>query len=117
MATITARMKTYIDEHIYTSPNEIAEELANGSFTMPRGAELYDEVAARLAVWAAGEAQNYVDISDEEFWPLIATIAELAAITMTAMHEADLREAAKMVERHDGLLTDLGLKEDHHDQA
>jgi hypothetical protein len=49
-----------------------------------------DEIAARLARWVAGEADDFVDLEDEEYWPLIARMAELAAMTMQAMHRADM---------------------------
>jgi hypothetical protein len=81
-------MKTYLAEHIRISPNEIAEEIANGTFKVPRDVDKGDELAARLACWVAGEADAFVNIDDKDDWPLIAMMAELAAMAMLVQQRA-----------------------------
>jgi hypothetical protein len=88
--TITNRMKTCRTEHIYTNPDKIAEEIANGTFKVSRDVCLdkTEELAAHLACWVAGEADEFVDSEDKDTWPLIATMAELAAMAMLIQHDA-----------------------------
>ena len=93
--TLTNRMKTYLAERIHITPNEIAEEIANGTFKVPRDVHLdeADELAARLARWIATEAEEFIDPEAESDWPFIAMMADLVAMAMEAQHRADLRAA------------------------
>jgi hypothetical protein len=88
--TINWRMRMCLTEHIYYDPREIAEDIANRTFNVPRDVHLDEvaELAARLACWVAGEAGAHVNIDNEDDWPLIALMAELAAIAMLAQRRA-----------------------------
>ena len=87
--TITGRMHTFLSERIHVDIDEIANDIARRAYTQTRLEEV-DEVAARLACWIAVEADAYVNIDDEDDWPLIALIAELAAMTMLAQCRAEV---------------------------
>lgn len=87
--TITARMRKYLTERIYSDPRELAEENARWTNKETLRDEVdVEDLAARLACWVAGEADAYVNIDDEDDWPLIALMAELAALTMLAQRRA-----------------------------
>ena len=77
-------MKSYLANQVYFSPTEVAKEIAAGTLAIP---DEIDEVAARLACWMAGEAEEYVNIDDEERWPLIARMADLADFADQLYHE------------------------------
>lgn len=84
--TITAPMKAYLGQQVYTRLSKVAEEITDGTW---RDIDKGDELAARVACWVASEARNWVDVEDEGDWPMIATMADLVAIAMLAQHDAD----------------------------
>ena len=94
--SMTPRMQKLLASLAFINPNDIAEEIANGTFKVPtdeHGVDTTDELAARLACWVAVEGHEYIELSDEDDEDLIALLANLAATAMLIQHRADLRVA------------------------
>jgi hypothetical protein len=84
-----ALMRKHLTERIYSNPTEVAETIAGWTNKRNFTDEVdVEDVAAHLACWVAGEAEAFVSIDNEDNWPLIARMAELAALTMLAQRRA-----------------------------
>ena len=101
-------MRKIIEADVYFSPNKLAEMMVDGKFpvNLP-GADKHDRLAAALVLWAAGEAEEFVDFENEDDWPLIGLIAELAAMAMLARHDAEAWAAERVRLDADGAVEQI----------
>jgi hypothetical protein len=88
-----SRMRNLLSSRAYFNPNDVADEIANGSFKVPRDVHLdeIDELAAHLACWVAMEGHEFIELDNKDDEDLIALLANIAATAMRVQHQADLR--------------------------